>query len=61
MASQIYSSGIYKWVGKNYKLIRSEKQSYIDSIDRYVRTTKVLVDTLWSTEVDTLRDDQLTR
>ena len=61
MASQIYSLGVYKWTGEKYELIRSENQSYIDSIDRYVRTTKVLIDTTWSTEIDTLRDDQLTR
>ena len=61
MASQIYSLGVYKWTGEKYELIRSEKQSYIDSIDRYIKTTRTLIDTTWSNEIDTLRDDQLTR
>jgi hypothetical protein len=61
MGSQIYSLAIYRWTEDNYVLTRSERQTYVDSIDRYIRTTKQLADTTWSTEVDTLRDDQLMR
>ena len=61
MASQIYSSSTYTWKNDRYEMIKSVNQSYIDSIDRFIRISKSLTDTTWTIKVDTLKDEELDR
>ncbi|QCK15585.1 XAC2610-related protein [Mangrovivirga cuniculi] len=60
MASQIYSKKLYRWNNGDFELIKYENQTYSDSLNRFIRTTKTLEDSGWTVKVDTLKDE-LTR
>ncbi len=61
MASQIYSRNEYKWNEEKFISIKSENQIYSDSLDRFIRTTKILENSIWLTQKDTLESDELSR
>ncbi len=58
MASMIYGSIIYKWENDKLVEIKNVNQDYIDSLNVFVKKTRVLVDAIWTTKIDTLTEDQ---
>ena len=59
MASRLYGSSTYIWENDKLTEVKNVNQSYIDSLNVFVRTTRELIDNTWILKVDTLTEDDV--